>query len=173
MLLLGDAGAGKSTLALWLHGAGFALAGDDIAELSLDGTVYAFPFPVTLKPGSWPFFAGRHGDLDDLQTWRRPDGKQARYLPVGMPVADRSGKVGWIVVLDRKPGVTPAIEPLATTETFSTLLRSSWTGDSALTPEEFEGLSACIDGARCVRLTYSDLDAAAALLGRFCDGGDA
>lgn len=173
MLLLGEAGAGKSTLSLWLHRAGFALSGDDFAELRLDGTVRAFPFPVTLKPGAWPFFETRHGGLSSLPTYRRPDGKLARYLPIDEPSAGSIREVSWIVVLDRRSDATPAIEPLTTTETFSTLLRSAWSGDSNLEPEEFEGLAACIDGARCVRLTYSDLDVAEDMLGRFCDGDEA
>jgi len=176
MLLLGESGAGKSTLSLWLARAGFTLACDDFAELGLDGTVRAFSFPVTLKPGAWPLFAERHPELAEAPVFRRPDEKRARYLPLAEPWAGRARKVGWIVLLDRREGSAPAaapvLEPVATTETFSTLLSSAWSGDTALQPEEFEGLAACIDGARCVRLTYSDLDAAAGLLRRLCDGAE-
>lgn len=172
MLLLGDPGAGKSTLSLWLHLADFELAGDDIAELHLDGSVRAFPFPVTLKRGAWAFFESRIEGIAGAPTHRRPDGKLARYLPIEVPEAGDSRYIGWIVVLDRRIGAAPAISPLTTPEIFSTLLGSAWSGSSALTPEGFEAISACIDGAHCVRLTYSNLDAAAEMLGRFCDGGN-
>lgn len=164
MLLLGEPGAGKSTLSLALHGAGFTIAGDDLAELGPGGRVRALPFAVTLKRGSWDLFGGRHDDIDRVQTFVRPDGKKARYLPVDAAASRIPQEVAWIVVLDRQKRGGPAIADLSGAEAFSALLESAWSGKTDLTPRGFAGLAACIDGARCVRLSYADLDAATGAL---------
>lgn len=172
MLLLGEPGAGKSTLSQALHGPEFTIAGDDLAELRFDGRVQALPFAVTLKRGSWRLLQGRHDDIDRVETFVRPDGKKARYLPVDASAGRTPQEVAWIVLLDRKDGAVPVIAELSVAETFGALLASAWSGETDLTPRGFTGLAACIDGARCVRLTYSDLDAATGALSRLCgDGG--
>ena len=168
MLLVGKTGAGKSTLSLGLHGRGFALAGDDLADLRYDGSVRAVPFAVTLKRGAWALLADRHGDVANVETFRRPDGKKARYLPIDAGAAAAAREVGWIVLLDRHAGAAPAIEPVSPAETFGALLKSAWSGESDLDADGFAALAACIDGARCVRFTYSDLDAAVDALDRLC-----
>ena len=84
-------------------------------------------------------------------------------------VAARPRKVGWIVVLDRREGAAPELRELPVAEAFGALLGSAWSGETRLAPEGFDGLAACIDGAACVRFTYSDLDAATAALTEFCD----
>ena len=169
MIVLGAPGAGKSTLALGLHCAGFDLAGDDLAQLRRDGTVQAMPFAVTLKHGAWKIFETRYHAVTSVETYHRPDGNKARYLPIDAAVSAQPRKVGWIVVLDRREGAAPELQPLPVAETFGALLGSAWSGDTRLAPEGFDGLAACIDGAVCVRFTYSDLDAATAALTEFCD----
>jgi hypothetical protein len=168
MLLLGKTGAGKSTLSLGLHGAGFVLAGDDLADLRYDGTVRAVPFAVTLKRGAWQLLEDRHGEVAAVETFRRPDGKKARYLPIDAGAAAASREVGWIVVLDRRAGTAPVFAPISPAETFAALIKSAWSGETDLDAQGFAGFAACIDGARCVRFTYSDLDAAADALRRLC-----
>ncbi|WP_271565290.1 hypothetical protein [Bradyrhizobium sp. CCBAU 11386] len=51
LLLCGQPGAGKSTLALQLVDAGFQYAGDDVALIGTDGTIRGIPFALTLKEG--------------------------------------------------------------------------------------------------------------------------
>jgi hypothetical protein len=50
VLILGDSGAGKTTLALRLFFAGHGVEGDELA-LERDGTVVAMPRALHLKPG--------------------------------------------------------------------------------------------------------------------------
>ena len=169
MIVLGPPGAGKSTLALGLHCAGFDLAGDDLAQLRSEGSVQAMPFAVTLKHGAWKIFETRYRAVTSVETYHRPDGNKARYLPIDATVAALPRKVGWIVVLDRREGAAPDLQPLPVAEVFGALLGSAWSGETRLAPEGFDGLAACIDGAVCVRFTYSDLDAAIAALTEFCD----
>lgn len=168
LLLLGEPGAGKSTLSLALHGSGFAMLGDDLADLGSDGRVQALPFAVTLKRGSWRLFQDRHGDVDRVETFVRPDGKKARYLPIDAAAGHEPRDVGWIVLLDRREGHVPEISEVPVSEVFAALLASAWSGKTDLSPSGFAGLAACIDGARCIRLSYSDLDAATGALARFC-----
>ncbi|WIY27731.1 phosphoenolpyruvate carboxykinase (ATP) [Parasedimentitalea psychrophila] len=177
ILLVGGPGAGKSTLATALGAKGFTLAGDDLATLSPDGTVRALPFPVTLKTGSWTLLKDRQVEIAAAATHLRPDDRHVRYLAVDGETALKPRAVGWIVFLDRteghSPGHSPSVSPVTAPETISGLIGSAWSGETALTPEEFSALAACVDGASCVRLRYCDLSMAVDLLQRFCDGAPA
>lgn len=174
ILLVGGPGAGKSTLATALGSKGFTLAGDDLATLADDGTVRALPFPVTLKTGSWPLLQDRQVEIAAAATHLRPDDRYVRYLAVDGETALKPLVVGWIVFLDRteglSPGLSPGLLPLTAPETISGLIGSAWSGETALTPEEFSALAACVDGASCVRLRYCDLSMAVEVLQRFCNG---
>lgn len=169
LLLLGGPGAGKSTLSMGLRGAGFTLGGDDLSALRLDGTVQALPFAITLKRGSWERF-NWHSDMAPAQTFRRPDDKQVRYLPIDATAAEVAREVAWIVALDRKRKGPAVLSELSVPEAFAVLLKSAWSGETDLTPDEFAALAACIDGARCMRFAFSDLDAAVDTLVHLCDG---
>ncbi|NRB20320.1 MAG: hypothetical protein HRU33_22980 [Rhodobacteraceae bacterium] len=182
IVLVGGPGAGKSTLATALGAKGFTLAGDDLATLGPDGTVRALPFPVTLKTGSWPLLQDRQVEIAAAATHLRPDDRYVRYLAVDAKTALKPLAVGWIVFLDRteglspghssdhSPSLSPSLSPVTAPETIYGLIGSAWSGDTALTPEEFSALAACVDGASCVRLRYCDLSMAVDLLQRFCNG---
>lgn len=171
LLLAGGPGAGKSTLAAALGGAGFALAGDDLAALDGGGLLRALPFPVTLKTGSWELLEGCAAGLAAAPVHVRPDAQHVRYLPVDAAAARQPLPAGWIVFLDRQDSGPASLSQVSAPDTLSGLIGAAWSGETDLTPEEFSALAACLDRAACVRLRYSDLPGAVAALQQLCRAG--
>ncbi len=168
MLLVGGPGAGKSTLATALDTAGFTLAGDDVAVLKYDGSVFAIPFPSTLKTGAWELLDAKQDEISEANTHLRPDGQYVRYLTVDAETALTPRPVSWIVFLDRQNDEAPTLSPQPVPQTISGLISQAWSGTSDLTTEEFGALAACVNDASCFQLRYSDLKKAVAALRDFC-----
>ncbi|MBE9637995.1 hypothetical protein [Salipiger mangrovisoli] len=167
LLLLGDAGAGKSTLATALEEAGFSLLSDDIVLLSRSGEVAALPFPVTLKEGSWTLLGHRREEIEGAGQHLRPDALNVRYL--GLKGDGGWKDVGWVLKLDRQSEGAASIRDLSLSEVFSAMLAAAWSGEEAMSPEVFAAMAGCLQGARHGRLTYSDLPRALVEVSRFCD----
>ncbi|MCA0997946.1 hypothetical protein [Alloyangia pacifica] len=167
LLLLGDAGAGKSTLATALEPAGFRLQSDDIVVMSQTGKLGALPFPVTLKEGSWRLLEHRRDEIDGAAQHLRPDALSVRY--VGLTGDSSWMKAGWILVLDRQESGPASISELSLSDVFGALLRAAWSGEDAMSPDVFEAMAACLHGAKFGRLTYSDLPRALEVVSRFCE----
>jgi hypothetical protein len=163
MLIVGPPGAGKSTLAIVLGSAGFALEGDDAVELFPDGQVRALSFPLTVKHGAWPIVAALRPEVLSAPTYLRADGKRLRYLPLAAPAGDRR-RVRWIVDLCREASGEARMEAVDQDGALATLLKAAWSEDARLSSAGFWGIAGCLDGAECYRLHYSDASSAAALL---------
>ncbi|MGV8989157.1 MAG: hypothetical protein ACOH2H_23205 [Cypionkella sp.] len=162
LLLVGEPGAGKSTLAVALGAAGFRLDGDDIAALQMDGRVMALPFPATVKDGAWKVLAPWRPDLALRPAYVRPDGQRVRYLGLtpGTPPARR---VRTVLCLDRTDAAPVGLTPLGVQEAVAALLAGAWSADRKLAPQDFDALAACVGDAAFYRMTYSSLDEAISL----------
>lgn len=102
LLLPGETGCGKSTLAAALAAEGLSFLGDDTIVLARDlARVRPIALPICLPSGSWPLLATRYPSLDTLATHARNDGKQVRYVLPPTP-APRC-RVSWIVFARRTP----------------------------------------------------------------------
>ncbi len=169
MLLVGGPGAGKSTLGAALETAGFTLAGDDIAVLKNDGSVFALPFPSTLKTGTWELLGAKQDEISKADTHLRPDGQYVRYLAIDKDAALIPRPVSWIVFLDRLNDGAPAQFPQQVPQTISSLISQAWSGSTDLNTDEFRALATCVNGASCFRLQYSDLTLAVEALRDVCN----
>ena len=167
LLVTGEPGAGKTTLALALVHAGFGFAGDDTALLDAEGRVAGVPFAATLKAGGWRNAARYRSDVMGSPVAVRPDGVRLRYLPAASH-APGALPVGWVVALDRKRRGAAALTPLSPADALRELLAGAFTPDERLSKAGFDALTKLLKGARSVRLTYSSADDAVARIREIC-----
>ena len=167
LLVCGEPGAGKTTLALALVQAGFGFAGDDTALLDAAGRVAGVPFAPTVKKGGWRIAARYRPDLASAPTFRRRDGIRLRYLPV---IRHTPGAlpVGWIVVLRRQAEGAASLEPIEPVEALRELIAGAFTPDERLSRTGFDALARLLEGAQSYRLVCSSANDAAARLGEMC-----
>ncbi|QIO37186.2 serine/threonine protein kinase [Bradyrhizobium sp. 1(2017)] len=168
LLLCGEAGAGKSTLALQLVGAGFQYSGDDVALIESDGTACGIPFALTLKEGSWEWSSVLHSNWDGV-THRRADGAQVRYLPVSN-AHNGSLPVGWIIFLNRVASGSPELTALDQLDSMRRLIEGAFAADGRLSTTGFFALKEIVSGARSFLLTYCEAVEARELLVDLCNG---
>ena len=82
LLLCGQPGTGKSTLALHLLNDKFRYCGDDVVMISPKGLAQGLLFAPTIKPGTWDAISGSRDDIGHTAAYDRTDGISVRYLPV-------------------------------------------------------------------------------------------
>jgi hypothetical protein len=162
LLLCGQPGAGKSTLALELVDAGFQYAGDDVALIGADGTICGIPFALTLKQGSWGLLSRLYGDWNDV-THRRSDGAEVRYLPI--PDAHNGSlSANWIIFLNRVASGPVELTPLDQLDSIKRLIEGAFAADGKLSQSGFFALKRIVAGARSFQLTFSESAEARRLL---------
>jgi len=167
LLLCGQPGAGKSTLALELVDAGFQYAGDDVALIGADGTICGIPFALTLKQGSWRLLSRLYGDWNDV-THRRSDGAEVRYLPI--PDAHNGSlSANWIIFLNRVASGPVELTPLDQLDSIKRLIEGAFAADGKLSQSGFFALKRIVAGARSFQLIYSESAQARQLLMDLCN----
>jgi hypothetical protein len=168
LLLCGNPGAGKTTLAMALVDAGFGFAGDDVTLLDSDGQSIGLPFAPAVKPGAWPVLAPYCPELLSASVFRRPDGMHVRYPAPRGPACCDPHRVGWVVVLDREAGATARLQPIDPAGALRGLLDGAFARGGELSSSAFQVLARVIESAHTWRLTYSRLEDAVRLLGQTC-----
>jgi len=168
LLLCGEPGAGKTTLAMALVPAGFAYAGDDVTLLDSDGQSIGLPFAPAAKRDAWPILAPYCPGLLSAPVFLRPDGMPVRYpAPDGLAQC-RPHAVGWVVLLDRRADADARLHSIDPAAALRGLLNGAFANGGELSGSAFEILARVIGSAETWRLTYSRLEDAVALLGRAC-----
>jgi hypothetical protein len=169
LLLCGEPGAGKSTLAIHLANAGLRYGGDDLVRIARDGTAEGIPFAPAVKPGSWEMISRLRNDLDDAVVYSRPDGVRVRYLPVEH-VHDGSFPVGWIIFLNRTEGAAAKLTPLGQIEAMRRVIAGSFAASGELSRSGFVALKRTLASAKSFELSYSDAVHARSALLDLCNG---
>jgi energy-coupling factor transporter ATP-binding protein EcfA2 len=169
LLLCGQPGAGKSTLALHLTDAGLRYGGDDLVLIAQDGMAEGIPFAPTVKPGSWEMISRLRNDLDHAVVHCRPDGVRVRYLPVDR-VHNGSFSVGWIVFLNRMEGAAAELTPLGQIEAMRRVIAGSFAASGELSRSGFVALKRTLATAKLFELSFSDAVQARSVLMDFCHG---
>jgi len=169
LILCGQPGIGKSTLALHLIDGGFRYCGDDIVLISPDGLAQGLPFAPTVKPGAWEAISRIRNDLDHAVVHDRADGMRVRYLPL-TDVHEGSFAAAWIIFLNRIGGAAADLTPLGQIETMGRVIGGSFTANGRLSQKAFAALKKILVGAKSFELTYGDALQAARKLTGLCHG---
>jgi hypothetical protein len=164
LLIVGEPGAGKSTLSVALGVSGFDLEGDDIAVLLEDGRVRGVPFPATLKRGSVPMIAPLVPEIMDQPENLRLDNQHARYLPLNKTGVPPARRVRCLLLLQRDDTLKSGLQDLEPEHAIASLISGGWTDDGRMSPSEFNALALCVEGAAAYKLNYQDLDTGLALV---------
>jgi hypothetical protein len=157
LLLCGEPGAGKTTLALALAAAGWRYGGDDIVRIDPDGRVRGAPFAAAVKAGALPLLRRRWAQLRRLPAWARADGQQARYLLPPNRASPSPRPLTAVVTLARRPGASAGLTPLAPVDALGAIMQGAYARRWRMTGEALCALAGALEAAVCARLDYDDL----------------
>jgi Coenzyme PQQ synthesis protein D (PqqD) len=169
LLLCGQPGTGKSTLALDLVGDEYRYCGDDVVMISPNGLAQGLLFAPTIKPGTWEAISKTRDDLSHTAAYDRTDGIRVRYLPVA-DVHKGSFQVEWIIFLNRVDGKPAELAPLGQIESMQRVIDGSFAANGKLSLAGFAALRKIIGGAGLFELTYAEATDAGRKLRGLCHG---
>lgn len=167
ILLVGEAAAGKTTLALRLLDRGFLYCADDTTPIRRrDLACVPFPTPFLVRADErtglppWPELAGRAPEIAILDEPRWFVERWDRVAPLFRPTH--------VLFLDSAPAAGPELEDVATAHAALELVRNT-VFPLGCDLESFDLSELLLDtyaqltaGARCCKLSTHDLDAALA-----------
>jgi predicted ATPase len=170
-LLVGDSGAGKSSLAYACSRRGWSYVCDDASSLILHKTgrrVVGNPQTFRLRPSALPFFPEikgraklRNGKLTiEIRT------EQLRHMRVS-----QESTVDYILFLKRPESYSgeARLAPVTRIDTFTRLVKNPWPVELSIHEQRGETLERVLD-APAYELVYGDFDSAIQLLERLARG---
>lgn len=163
VLFVGEAGAGKSTLAAALAAEGFPHLADDVVPVCpVSATVWPSPWAISAKPGSWAVLAPTHPRLARARPWTTLAGKRVRSLePVERAPAARY-PIAAILAVSHAPDASATVAPWSTSEAVGALA-APFGG----LPRTADGLASVVEAvrrARRARVAYPSVQAFRAVL---------
>lgn len=159
VLLCGEPGAGKTTLALALREAGFEYHADDIVRVDRSGKMSGVPFSPAVKSGAWELLEARLPRLRDLPAYPRADGQEVKYVEVSSP-SEPLTSLSAILLIQRRSEGAARVEPLEPLELLTTILASAWSASGRIDADALGALADTANAVRGGRLVYADLDEA-------------
>ncbi|EQB10136.1 hypothetical protein L288_04800 [Sphingobium quisquiliarum P25] len=169
LLILGEPGAGKTTLTSWLTGQGFVYGGDDITVAGDDGRVTGLPFLPSVKSGAWKLLAPVYEDLSRLPVHVRPDRRRVRFPAPREMAGGAPARIGWIVKLRRSRSGPARLEEMPSAVALKHLLAEATSRSRGMARPSLDVMIAAAAAARCCELHYTRLDDASRLLKLMCD----
>lgn len=156
VLICGEPGAGKTTLSVSLLLAGFGYHSDDIVWISESGEAVGAPFAPAIKAGGWPVLEEMTGGAATSETYLRSDGQQVRYLSLPAPVSQAPLQIGSILLLARREGNAPRVEPVTPLKVLTAVLGSAYAMRGGISATDLKSLTSVIGEARIGRLCFSN-----------------
>lgn len=161
VLLCGDSGAGKSSLAFACARAGWTYISDDASYLVRsrgDRFVVGNSNQIRLRPSASKLFV----ELKGFSETPRVIGKPSIEVPISSLLENVTTAVGsvveYVVFLDREGSSSPSLISLSKEYAEEQLMRYFW-GDEGITSAQVVSLRRLL-AAEVVKLQYSDLDSA-------------
>ena len=168
VILPGEAGSGKTTIAAALLTHGWRFYSDELAVFDLGNNhVSPLALPMSIKSGSVEPLERYYPGLAARSVHLRSDGKKVRYLSPPRPHLPESGDVAAPVDFIIFPRYIERMkDQLVPLDKFEALRRLAATGSSnrVFTDRDIEAMIALVESCPCFELAFSDLDRAVALV---------
>lgn len=168
VLLPGVSGTGKSTLAAYLAGHGFAYLGDDtIAMTRADWSLRPLPTCLSLKSGSWPVLTALYPELPQMPVVRC-HGRDVRYVEPGQ--ARHAGSAPSVILFPSyaKYGETQ-LRALAALQTMTRLIETNTDLHRPATVAALAEFLQFVERTPAYELVYRDLPSAKAAIEEWLD----
>jgi hypothetical protein len=156
VLLIGQGGVGKTTLAAALNASGWELLSDDVIPVTLEGQLLGLGMSLCLKAGSWPALAPWLPDLDHAPLVERA-GRPVRFPPPPGPIHRGPLPTAAFLFPRYQPGREAALEALDPVRVLRGLIEAESVIPD-LTQAKLLALTHWIASAPAFALTYPDLD---------------
>jgi len=160
ILIAGQGGSGKTTLAAALIKNGFVHISDDVAPILIaNHEVFPIPMALCVKEGSWQALRAWYPELAEQRVYQRY-GKQARFLSPGSSATqapNRSYPVSHILFPNYRAGVSASLTPLAAAGIFQQMIEAGSVMGGGFDSVKVESLLAWIQSLRGYALEYDDL----------------
>lgn len=173
LVLAGQSGTGKSTLAAGLLAGGYRLLSDEPAVIDPSGReVLSMPLALGLKAGSWPAALCDYPGLESLPVHVRFDGQPIRYLLPGaihLAAKDTGHPATHLVFPSYSPDVSGRTELLSPVQALRAITEAGYQVPG-LDEERVERILQWITGMTCFTLAYASSTEALALIEEIIEG---
>jgi hypothetical protein len=173
VLLCGDSGAGKTSLAYACARKGWTYLSDDATHIVRgrdDRTVVGRPFRIRFRESARLLFP----ELNQFTPERRPNGKldfEIETNALGMQVALESNATHLVFLNRKNQSAPPRFEPFSRGEAARRLQNLQCYGDERVRSEQNQALTEFLH-LPIVELTYNDLDSAESALRTLVETSD-
>lgn len=155
LMLVGDSGNGKSTLAALLMTAGFQLLSDDFSPLYEDLNLYQYPAAIAIKKGAFDTLETEISNLSSISTQKHSTKRiDVRYLP-GENKNNALNRLSCskIVYVKYNKNISSHFSKMHLAEVVETLIPDAW-----ISPRESHAKAFLdwLEQVQCYKLEYSD-----------------
>ena len=171
VILVGEPGAGKSTLSAALMQEGWRLLSDEITVINAERRLQPVPRPVSLKNASIDLIHGRYPDAVLTDTAHNTSkGSVAHLKPSAISLQQATEAVAPTLILFPRyiSGTELRITPIPGGDALMRMVEGAF-NYHLLGEEGFERLADTIEGCTCHELEYADLDELIPALNRLVD----
>ncbi|MGC1473606.1 MAG: hypothetical protein WA775_13520 [Psychroserpens sp.] len=156
IMIVGNSGNGKSTLAALLMANGFDLLSDDFTPLYKDLNLYSYPAAISIKKGAFKALDSYIRNFKDLET--KVNSQKNINVKYVAPTSDLNESKAFLpcnkIVLVKYDALKPSkLESIALDKILETLIPESW-----ISPKEDHAnlFMTWLKNIECYQLNYSD-----------------